>query len=222
MNKRVLISWSGGLDSTYLIQHYLDLGYHVDVVNCDFKNAYASQMKREQAAMKKMMKGYFRNKNVTLVGTSHIHCEGHCFATLNLTQPPVWLFNLVNYLRAEHTEVAIGYVMNDDAVSFLDVITNIWNSYAGLLGIPLPPLVFPLIKRKKTSLYYELNDELKKHITWCENPEKEDRCGKCPSCKKMLDLGLPLIPYVYNPRAKLMAVEEPPMDLNLCEEETRC
>lgn len=222
INKRVLIAWSGGLDSTYLIQQYLEKGYGVDVVSCNLQNTYPTQMKREQTAIKKMMKGYFRGKDVNLIGTSYIKFDGYCFSTLGLTQPPIWLLNLVTYLRDGHTEVAIGYVMNDDALSFLDIITGIWNSYAGLVQSPLPPLVFPLMRYKKTRIWGELNPELRKYVTWCENPEKEDHCGQCPSCKKMLDLGLPVTPLVHKKGKSLLCVEQPALDLNLAEEETRC
>lgn len=213
-NKKVLIAWSGGLDSTYLIQEYLEKGYEVEVINCNFRNGGPQQMKREQAAMKKMMKGYFRNKAVTLIGTSHIAFDGYCFGSLNLSQVPVWLFNLISYLRGGHTEVAIGYVMNDDAVSFLDTIKGIWNSYADICSVPLPPLVFPLVKKKKWSIWCDLHDDLRKHVTWCESPEKASPCGNCPSCKRMIDIGAQL-PLVVE---KLNTVEEP----TLVEEETRC
>lgn len=214
MNKRVLVAWSGGLDSTYLIQHYLDKGYGVDAVACVLKNARPSQMKRELAARKKMLKGYFRGKDVNLVGTSHIEFDGYCFASMGLSQPPIWLLNLIVYIRPEHTEVAMGYVMNDDAVSFLDVISGIWNSYAGIIQIPLPPMVFPLIKYKKTRVYGEIHYELRQQVTWCESPEKADRCGYCPSCRKMIDLGLQLLPIVE----KENTMENP----TLSEEETVC
>lgn len=214
MNKKVLIAWSGGLDSTFLIQYYLNLGYVVDVVNCNLRNGGPEQMKREQVAMKKMMKGYFRDKPVTLIGTSHVALDGYCFSALNLSQVPVWIFNLISYLRTDHTEVAIGYVMNDDAVSFLDIITGIWNSYAGIVGAPLPPIMFPLTKYKKWRIWDELHSELRKHVTWCESPEKTVRCGFCPSCKRMIDMGLQLPLIVEKPNT----MEEP----TLIEEETRC
>ena len=65
MKKRVLVAWSGGLDSTYLIQRYLEMGYGVDAVTCNLANAHMSQMKRERAAMKKMMKGTLKVKMST-------------------------------------------------------------------------------------------------------------------------------------------------------------
>lgn len=214
MNKRVLVAWSGGLDSTFMIQHYLALGYGVDVINCNLTNARPAQMKREQRAMSKMLKGYFKDKDVQPIGASHIRLGGNCFQALNLAQIPVWLFNLISYLRPEHTEVALGYVMNDDAVSFLDSISAIWNGYSGLVNMDLPPLAYPLIRYKKYRIFSEIHPELRKHVTWCENPEPADRCGMCPSCKKMIDQYLQLPPVLVESNT----IEEP----TLIEEETRC
>lgn len=214
MQKRVLIAWSGGLDSTYLIQHYLEQGYGVDAVACNLKNAYPTQMKREELARKRMLKKHFRGKDVTLVGTSTMQFDGYCFGALGLSQPPIWLLNLLVYLRQEHTEVAVGYVMNDDALSFLDVISGIWNSYAGLVQFPLPPLVYPLMRYKKTRIWNEIHSQLRDMVTWCENPLKNDRCGHCASCKKMVDLGMQTLPILE----KENTMEHPTQ----CEEETVC
>lgn len=213
MNKKVLIAWSGGLDSTYMIQYYLEQGYTVDVVTCNLGNAWPTQMKREQAAIKKMMKGYFKDKPVRLLGSSHIKFDGNCFGTLALSQVPVWLFNLVTYLQHDHTEVAIGYVMNDDAMSYLDDVRAIWSAYSGLLFRELPPIVFPLVKYKKTMIHDRLHIDLRKHVTWCESPEKEDQCGTCPSCKKMVDACLQVPP----PKKTFIELAEA-----MAEEETRC
>lgn len=224
MTKRVLVAWSGGLDSTYLIQRYLEMGYGVDAVTCNLANAYETQMKRERAAMKKMMKGYFKGKDVNLIGTSHIRLEGYCFSTLPLAQVPTWLYNLLCYLRENHVEVAVGYVMNDDAVSYLDSIRKVWNSFQELVHghMTLPPLEFPLVKYKKTMIWNSLETELKKHVTWCENPAKEDKCGRCSSCSKMVGLGLqdPPPPLELSELKTLVAIEEP--NFNLLDEETRC
>jgi len=194
--KKVLLAWSGGLDSTYLIQYYLQAGYSVDVVNCSFQNSSQTQMKREDKAIKKMLKGYFKDKDVKLLGKSTITFTGYSFSKLFLGQVPTWVYNLINYLNSEHTEVAVGYVMNDDAISFLDDIRKLWNSYAGLVKETLPPLVFPLIKYTKTFIYGDLHPELKKHITWCESFGPADLCGTCHSCRRMIDLGIQTPPMI--------------------------
>lgn len=100
---------------------------------------------------------------------------------------PCWLFALLICQERIFQEVAIGYVQNDDAVSFLDDIQKIWKSFK-TIAPHLPKLVFPLVKTPKYQLYNTFPHELKTKITWCESPDPDDRCGKCQPCKRMLRL----------------------------------
>ena len=117
--KHVLVAWSGGLDSTYMIQQYLERGYEVNYVTSKIANSSPAQTKREQQAMSKMLKGYFSDKPVRRVGEVEMTFGGGvAFRHIYLCQPGMWLLSLLNYIEPHHTEVAVGYVMNDDALSF--------------------------------------------------------------------------------------------------------
>lgn len=166
MIKTVLICWSGGLDSTYLIQYYLEKNYNVEVINCQLKNAPKQQVKREQIAIKKMLNGYFKDKNVKFIGNIVTEVHGdNAFSKSSLPQVSTWLYGLFCSLNYHHEEVAVGYIMNDDAISFLDDIKNAWKGYKGLVHGDLPKLVFPLVKYKKNTIFHNLNSELRKHVT---------------------------------------------------------
>lgn len=186
--KKVLLTWSGGLDSTFMIFDYLRRGYHVDVVYARFKNSYGKTA-REEKAIDAMFTQYFSNFNVKRVNTIEVSL-GSFTQSLCLTQVPSWLLALISSVDQSHDEVALGYVMNDDAVSFLDDIRTVWNSYQGLMHYPLPPLVFPLIKKQKNYIYRELPEVLRANVMWCESGDEADKCGMCRPCRRMIELGL--------------------------------
>lgn len=201
MAKSVLLSWSGGVDSTALIIQYLNKGYKVDALPVIMKNNVNKNI-REKRARTALMKNYFKNYSVNLMISLTV-AEFGSFGYLTLKQMPLWILGLVCALDSSHDEVAIGIVMNDDAVSCMEEIKALYYGYQGLVNIPLPPLVFPLIKFKKEVLYENIPVSIRKHLTWCENSEKEDMCGVCIPCKRMISLGLQEPPQ--EPKKKLTA-----------------
>jgi hypothetical protein len=105
---------------------------------------------------------------------------------LHFAQMPFWI---MSGLRAVTDEVHIGYVMNDDAISYLGDIQKIWNSYK-CIHDKLPKLKFPLAKLNKEIIKSQLPDSLFQEVFSCENPhltidEKSFvECGTCVSCNK--------------------------------------
>lgn len=191
VERRILAAWSGGLDSTCMVHQYLEAGCHVDVVYGHFKNN-EFKSEREKAARSVMLDTFFTNRypgKIYQLNTVEISISNGCGHAV-FSQVPPWLFTLASSVNPSHTEVALGYVMNDDAISYLDEIRALWNAYRGLFDFDLPPLVFPLAKTKKEKLYRHLPDGLKNHITWCENGFIEDKCGHCIPCQRMISLGL--------------------------------
>jgi 7-cyano-7-deazaguanine synthase in queuosine biosynthesis len=196
IKKCVLLAWSGGIDSTGLLCEYLNQGCQVDAFSVIAHNNLEKD-KRELAARTKMRDGYFADKHVIFY--PDVVIDAHQFHQFVLAQAPSWLFGLLLQVRDHHHEVAIAYVMNDDAVSFVDDFKAIWKSYEPLMQFPLPPLVFPYLKRKKRDILEALPYELQTSVTWCENPDdSRDRCGECVPCRKMIYLGLQLPPVETN------------------------
>lgn len=194
-DKCVLACWSGGLDSTAMVCDYLAKGYAVECLYGNLQNN-PHKVVREKKATAAMFEAYFKYYTMQMVTGSSLSMADDREA-LMFQQPGFWLYNCIISLKPHHDEVAIGYVMNDDAISYLDEIRALWSAYQGLVAFPLPPLVFPMTKKKKVDLYYNvLNDVLKNMVTWCEGGQVEDRCGKCIPCLKMIDLKLMEPPIV--------------------------
>jgi len=183
---KYLVPWSGGLDSTSLICQLLGKGHRVEALYTDINDN--EQDARQLNAVKIMQKQYFKNYDFSLIidqnkglGLSAVFRQN----VICLQQVPVHIFNIIKHIDG-HDFVAMAYVMNDDAISFLCDIKKIYDSYQGIANNRLPKLQFPLSKMPKHILYESLPRELKAHITWCEGTE--DNCGKCSSCKRMSDL----------------------------------
>lgn len=195
--------WSGGLDSTFLIAKLLDEGHNV---TCGYINLTNNEhmIKREEIARNKIKEYFYVRypQNFKYIGNI-------CNITLNkfnpeirIIQPYVWLFSYLSLPNKIDT-VAIGYIMNDDAISFLDDIRNIFKAYT-MLNDQKIDLSFPIIKFKKSEIWHSsLMIDIRKDVSWCED-ESNDNCGKCDSCKRMLEIvptlfGNDSVSYIIEP-----------------------
>jgi 7-cyano-7-deazaguanine synthase in queuosine biosynthesis len=179
-----LVMWSGGVDSTYLIQYLLDNSNDtVCAVYARLVNNKA-KIKMELAAIKKMvpiLKEKYGSRFTYWKNGSDIHLSTGNHATY--VQPLVWAF--CGLLAGNNIDkVAIGYVLGDDAISYIPDLVAFRNAISQFCN-PLPELCFPLIKHHKKNVYDWLHAPLRKLAVWCENPSDKDfkHCGKCNACR---------------------------------------
>lgn len=190
MSKNIFVLWSGGLDSTYLIHKLLKEGHKVTAGYIQLLNNEV-QSKRELRAIENLEEYFtehYRNNFVSnrIISSIELKLVSN---NLQLTQAFVWPFVLAS-VHKEIDEVAMGYVLNDCAVSFLDDIRNVYKSFAGLLHKEIP-VTFPIIKMNKDVMWKELPRQLQVFISWCESDrEGVFKCGHCLSCKRMIDVGI--------------------------------
>jgi 7-cyano-7-deazaguanine synthase in queuosine biosynthesis len=195
-NKTALVCWSGGLDSTRLICHYLDLGYSVHALSIKLLTN-PEKCKREEQARQAMFEAYFKNYDFKLVKgleifnptlTDFYQPQGDAII---LKEAIDWLLGLLTAVRTEHDEVAIGYVADDVlTVTYCDRLSSVWDSFGLLTSRGLPPLKFPLVERKKDWMYETLPQPLKGLVTWCNGSASVTHCGQCDPCRKMISYGL--------------------------------
>ncbi len=180
-NKKILVSWTGGLDSTYLILKLLNEGHYVNTVYTEIVSNI-NQIAREKHAVNNIIK-YFNNYHNYL---GHKEIKSCSWANnLCFQQFPSILKGLIETYN-DHDEVAIGYVMNDDIISFIPDITKVWNSYKNICHERFPKITFPIIKEHKKYIYLNTPNEYLQYVTWCERTDnKKTNCGKCPSCLRM-------------------------------------
>lgn len=180
--KHYLVSWSGGVDSTYLICKLLEEGHKVSAFYTALFNN-VDKTKRETEAITEIRKIFEQNQNFSFVGSNNIElwAYGECLA---LKQVPAWICSLAYFASDKYDTVAIAYIMGDDAISFIPDIEKIWNSYRGITDGKLPKLEFPLVKLKKSEAWYDLPLVIRDHVTWCE--ENGNPICKCHSCARMI------------------------------------
>lgn len=190
--KRPLVLWSGGTDSTCLVIDLLTQG-DIDIMYVDLENN-ENQQKHEKNAIQKLrcvisdanLKGKIINE----------HSFG--YKTISVTkmmyvQPALWI-NAVAFIANVniHSGVHLAFVKYDDVWHYKTEINAVYNAMNNLVcdGVTVP-LVFPyewstkvdLINDLKNFIYYK---QVMNLIYYCEAGGKE-HCGECSSCKRHND-----------------------------------
>jgi len=175
MSKRVAVLFSGGLDSTYLVWKNLMDGNIVLPIYVEIENNFVKTI-LEKNRIKLLHKEFSKEFNSSITYDEKIknihygirvsvHADEN---SLYFKQMPIWIFAGVFIQGMEIDELQIGYVSNDDAISYIDDIRNIYNSYQSI-SEPMKPLVFPLTKTKKWQMVQELPKQYMELIFSCED-----------------------------------------------------
>lgn len=204
-NKNVLILFSGGLDSTYLIWKNLKEGNNIFPVYVELDNNINKSIVEKQEIKLLHEKfvnefGFGRIQPIHFVTKLGIY--GSYQSPVNFPQPILWIFSLIFSINKYIDEIQIGYVINDDAISFINEIKNVYRSLKPFMDYQ-KPIKFPLIKETKFKLIDELPKKYLSHVTSCENPNLTKisvknknngnkytfykPCGGCISCKKIIN-----------------------------------
>lgn len=180
--KRVIVLWSGGLDSTYLVYSNLLSGNHVTALYIEISNNKEKTIREKKAI--ETISSILKEKISTQISlmypiTISVECNTD---NIVLGQAYIWASIAPIYTSNidDIDEIQIAYVMNDDAISFMPEIKKIYNSYNGIVRNKLPKLVFPLKKMKKSEFVYELPHEILTQVTSCEDNDEENcECVPC-------------------------------------------
>lgn len=188
-SKKIFVLWSGGMDSTYLILKLLSEGHSVDAGYIDIENnEYKNEM--EQKAINNITPIIQRDySKFNYVGVTYKILMNRDGGTLKLRQVPLFILGLLYEIGKEYDEVAIGYVVGDCVISWLDDIRRIWKSYKSLLCGKIPKLTFPLHNyTKEFDICDSIPESIRSYLVWCENPKKAgdkfENCGNCLPCKR--------------------------------------
>ena len=215
MSKKVAILFSGGLDSTYLVWKNLKDGNTVFPIYIEISNNKVKTI-MEKNRIELLHKRFAEEFNVD---KSYYDCplkDIQYALTVDVTaneeslyfkQVPIWILGVLFSQGLEVSEIQIGYVGNDDAISYLKDIQKIYKSYQAM-SEPLKPLVFPLVKERKYDIAKELPYIYRELIFSCEDARiigseeaelvEYEPCCNCTPCRTIIatdyySLGFPNI-----------------------------
>lgn len=196
MNKKVGVLFSSGLDSTYLVWKNLMDGNTVQPLYIEIENnVIKSKIEKNRV---ELLYTEFHKEFGNLIYPIDYPTKVNvlsCGDKLYFHQIPIWIFSILFCQCLDIEEIQIGYVSNDDAISYLDDIQNIYKSYQSISENQLP-LVFPLTKKKKYMMANELPKQYFDLIFSCENANiigSEDAtiiqyepCCECVPCRHII------------------------------------
>lgn len=201
MTKKVGVLFSGGLDSTYLVWKNLVDGNGVIPIYVEITNNRNKSIleKNRIKLLHKEFEKEFNTSTETLIRNIQyrvkIDVDAPFEDSLYFKQVPIWLLATLFSQNLDVDELQIGYVMNDDAISYLDDIQKVYQSYGSLLKY-MKPLVFPLKKDNKNYMFRDLPSKYSDNIISCENasiigPEdaevvKYEPCCECVPCSHII------------------------------------
>lgn len=183
--KRPLVLFSGGLDSTALLENILKTG------PCDtlyINGSQSSEKAKKELAARKSIIEYLNANSMHKVISDYT--PGY---SINLnsngcrySQPVSWLVGALGILNQDiHNGLYVGYVYDDGGFCrHIPTLENIWRDMQMVSKWDKPvPLHYPLIDTNKVDILNRIDPELLTKIWVCETPTSEGKaCLKCNPC----------------------------------------
>lgn len=191
------VLWSGGFDSTYMIQNLLEdqnntvKAYYVAMgtEQSDKAKMELHSISKLKEVFKDLFKDRFEYKEIVFSISHHKHNTD-----VYTPQLMTLLHALYECVEKDTDRVALGFVMNDSSISYIEDLKTIWSGFSELCMLhSWPKLVFPLSKFSKSSTYYYINKKLKELCVCCEYPQSTPNrtfCDTCEPCKRNRAAGL--------------------------------
>lgn len=186
--KKYLVLFSGGYDSTTLLEWHLKQGHEVRAVHFIFKQSY--RYKAEHNAVKNIIKA-LREKYY------YFYYNEYDFnSSLNTKDSKIWAFLAAIYVQRERLdstwEVQCGICKEDLDPNIQSIIDKGYPLYwireiynAGLTGIEdKPEITAPFINLSKKEYLEFISPEIKQLTLSCRRPGLDgEPCGRCTSCR---------------------------------------
>jgi 7-cyano-7-deazaguanine synthase in queuosine biosynthesis len=195
-NKRPLLLFSGGLDSTAMLYYELQ---NTDVDVLYIKGGQHDQKIQAELLARNSILDWLKDDRPVEPGKEHHQVvRDRSFDSINFAvspgilacQPTSWMVAALYHVNPEiHSEVRIAYVMGDDALIYRHEMVNAWNYLLAFSkGVSDIPLVFPLMRWRKENILHHLPIQLVERVWVCELPVWKGQtitaCGKCRPCKR--------------------------------------
>lgn len=190
---RILMLFSGGLDSTWLLYNRVKEGHAVDTF---YAKGGQSALKQDcEKPRRELIKTWIEKHapedkpaKITEVPPGQVQVQFGAAKYKAWSQAIGWIVTALEVVdHTKHDCVEIGYVMGDEICQHFHDMQDAWKSLwkFSKAGDPVP-LNFPLRITSKYDILKQLPRELYK-LTWvCELPDYEGEeltpCGRCHAC----------------------------------------
>ncbi len=186
---KAYVMWSGGLDSTALIWHYLQRGYEVSAGYIAYR-ANVGKTAAELRAIDRMLP-FLNRYSFTFKGVVGWFRWNYGMSD-NLHRGPFGLVGILyaSMLEEKFDEIGLGVVREDNvSKAELDAFSKFHRALRPFLLVK-NPLRFPLHRRAKKELLATLPAELREHLWTCDQISARQRrpCGRCPRCQRYQEL----------------------------------
>lgn len=178
--KSALICWSGGCDSTLLLEDVLRERQHQVRTISILQNQIAGQSSEKIARriLKKKLEakyGKFDSFEITLKQTTPA-------VSGQMIQPLIWIPISMIYLR-ENEDLYLGYIRGDDMWHYRTEIFSMFNTTAQVMA-KYGNLCMPLEWTSKNAVIEKLEKSgLYNYTWWCQEFNRLTPCQDCESCK---------------------------------------
>lgn len=189
MSKVPLLLFSGGLDSTFMLQTALMEG---DVETLYVSGAQCpNKVKKELAARKRIIDKLERICKHRVRRDHVIQMENLLDGSTpdhKFVQPMAWIYGALKVSDGgdRHSELRIGYVNGDSIMVNLQNVLAVWDQAQHFTKWHPLPLVFPLMYMHKDDILHRLNPHVWEDVWVCEMPKRKGAghtaCGSCRPC----------------------------------------
>lgn len=195
MDKRSLILFSGGLDSTFALHRHMCDAKPFDLLYVDAGQS-ANKIKAEKLASKQILEvlkqRYEGTARTDALGFKYVRTHSSVRMAdspkVSFSQIVPWLIGALEAVDpAIHDEVILSYVCGDQINPLVNEILAAWENLWKISKIgELVPLVFPYIYVPKLTIMNELPTALRINTWVCEVPvawgDEVVPCGRCLAC----------------------------------------
>ena len=193
--KKVLLLFSAGIDSTYLMWNNLKRGYKVTPVyvyiknnnqKCDVESVLGNELIE-------LFQEEFPNQLEDFKISGQIHMTHVDNNAPNINQVPLWIMTILYQQNTEyHDEVQIGYAQADtEVIPHIEDIKRIYHSYQSI-SKQLINITFPILHKTKDEIINELPEKYFEKTVSCEYPKYDgywvEHCLECYPCKRKIKL----------------------------------